>query len=445
MAFAKRRCPRHRGQATLVHVMQFDVVIVGGGAGGLELASMLGRRLGPAGRSRVLLVDRASIHIWKPTLHEIAAGTMDANQEGLSYLAMARRNHFSFGFGELAGVDAPGQRITLAELKDEHGGTILPQRTLGWRWLVLATGSGSNFFGTPGAQRAFVLENTADAEHFRKELLIAFTRAEFLPEKRVRVAVVGGGATGVELCAELREAQREMLQSVGPGFAFDLDLTIVEAADRILSNLPERLSDQAAETLRQQNVTLLTNTKVTELRAASLVTGDGEIAADITVWAAGIKAADANAHLGLDVNRKNQFVVNDRLQTSAPDVYAMGDCAACPWRDGQIVPARAQAAHQQADFLVKTLSRRLAGQSSDARFAYHDFGSLVSLGENKGVGNLLGVFSGRNYFIGGVLARWMYMSLHLNHYRAVLGIPGTAVIALARLLQRRVSGRVKLH
>ena len=425
--------------------MQFDVVIVGGGAGGLELAAKLGRHLGPAGRRKVLLVDRVPIHIWKPTLHEIAAGTMDANQEGLSYLAVARRNHFSFGLGELAGIDAPGHRITLAALEDEDGGTILPERTLGWRWLVLAIGSGSNFFGTPGAELAFVLENTADAERFRKELLVAFTKAAFSPEKRFRLAVVGGGATGVELCAELREAHREMLQSIGPNLAFDLDLTIVEAAGRILSNLPQRLSDQAAETLRREDVKLLTNTQVTEVRAGSLVTSDGEIPADITVWAAGIKAADANVQFGLDVNRKNQFVVNDRLQTSAPDVYAMGDCAACPWQDGQIVPARAQAAHQQADFLLKTLSGLLAGRSSDAGFAYRDFGSLVSLGENKGVGNLLGVFSGKNYFIGGLLARWMYMSLHLDHHRAVLGIPGTAVMALARLLQRRVSGRVKLH
>ena len=425
--------------------MHFDIVIVGGGAGGIELASRLGRRLGRSGRDRVLLVDRSPTHIWKPTLHEIAAGTMDANQEGLSYLALARRNHFSFGLGELAAVDAPGHRIVLAVLKDASGGTVLPERTLGWKWLVLATGSGSNFFDTPGAEHAFVLEDAADAERFRKELLVAFTKAAFSAEKKFRLVVVGGGATGVELCAELREAHREMLQSVGPEFAFDLEMTIVEAADRILSNLPEHMSEQAAETLRGENVKLLANTRVTELRAGKLLTSDGEIPADITVWAAGIKAPDANAALGLAVNRKNQFVVTDRLQTSAPDIFAMGDCAACPWHDGQIVPARAQAAHQQADFLLDVLTKRLAGETSDARFAYRDFGSLVSLGENKGVGNLLGVFSGRNYFIGGLLARWMYMSLHLNHHRAVLGIPGTAVMALARLLQRRISGRVKLH
>ena len=110
------------------------------------------------------------------------------------------------------------------------------------------------------------------------------------------------------------------------------------------------------------------------------------------------------------------------------------------------MPARAQAAHQQADFLLQTLKQRLEGSGpTGARFSYRDFGSLVSLGENQGVGNLMGVFSDRNYFIGGLIAKWMYMSLHLNHHRALLGIPGTAVMALARLLQRRVAGRVKLH
>ena len=427
--------------------VDFDIVIVGGGAGGLELAAKLGRRLGPAGRSQVLLVDRSPTHIWKPTLHEVAAGTLDANQEGLSYLAVARRNHFSFALGELGSVDAGNRRIGLAQLCDDRGELIVPKRSLGWRWLVLAIGSGSNFFGTPGAeQHAFVLERAADAERFRKELLIAFTKATFSGDRHLTLAVVGGGATGVELCAELREAHREWLQSIDPELGFAFEMTIVEAGDRILSHLPPHLSEQAADALQQQGVRLLTNTKVVELRAGSLVTGNGEIAAQLMVWAAGIKAADSNAALGLAVNRNNQFIVDERLQTSQPDVFAMGDCAACTWREGQLVPARAQAAHQQSDFLVTTLSTLLAGKVlPDAQFAYRDFGSLVSLGEHQATGNLLTGLSGRNFFVGGLLAKWMYISLHLNHHRAVLGIAGTAVLAMARLLQRRVAGRVKLH
>ena len=199
-------------------------------------------------------------------------------------------------------------------------------------------------------------------------------------------------------------------------------MTIIEASERILSHLPPHLSEQAANALEQQDVRLLTNTRVNALRAGALITDGGEVAADLIVWAAGIKAAEGNARLGLEVNRNNQFVVDDQLRTSTPDVYAIGDCAACTWQDGRLVPARAQAAHQQAVFLVKTLHRLLKNQpAADAKFTYRDFGSLVSLGEDKATGNLLGGWSGKNYFVGGLLAKWMYMSLHLNHHRAGAG------------------------
>lgn len=161
--------------------MHYDIVIIGGGAGGLELAAMLGRSLGKrAGREKVLLIDRAVFHIWKPTLHEVAAGTLDAHQEGLSYPILARRNHFSFTLGELRGLDAQQRSLTLAELRDGEGKALVPERQISYRWAVLAIGSGSNFFGTPGgAEHAFVLEQAADAERFRRHLLGAFTRAAF--------------------------------------------------------------------------------------------------------------------------------------------------------------------------------------------------------------------------------------------------------------------------
>jgi NADH dehydrogenase len=162
------------------------------------------------------------------------------------------------------------------------------------------------------------------------------------------------------------------------------------------------------------------------------------------VWAAGIKAADRNTRLGLPVNRINQFVVDAHLRTAAPGVYAMGDCAACPWVDDKNVPARAQAAHQQASYLAPLLLS-LEQDDTAKPFVYKDFGSLVSLGDNTGVGNLMGSLSGRKFFVHGLIAKWMYMSLHLMHHRTILGTARTASLALARLLQRRVSGRKKLH
>ncbi|ARU05756.1 FAD-dependent oxidoreductase [Comamonas serinivorans] len=426
--------------------MHFDIVIVGGGAGGLELAARLGRQLGKRqGRERVLLIDKFSFHIWKPTLHEVAAGTLDAHQEGLSYTVLARRNHFSFTLGELTALDTERQSLTLAPLCNDRGEEIVPERTVSYQRLVLALGSGSNAFGTPGIEHAYLLENVRDAQRFHADWLHACAHAAFADSHALSVAIVGAGATGVELSAELLEAHAELQDSMSTNQRFRLDIQLLEGGDRILGGLPPRISEQATLALQRRQVQVLTSTRVLALHPGRLETTAGDIPADLIVWAAGIKAADTNARLGLTVNRLNQFVVDDHLRTSASHVLALGDCAACPWEDGKTVPARAQAAHQQASYLAKVLHAFLQQGEHSAPFVYRDFGSLVSLGDNAGVGNLMGGLSGRNFFVQGLLAKWMYMSLHLNHHRAILGTTKTVVLALARLLQTRVSGRLKLH
>jgi NADH dehydrogenase len=426
--------------------MHYDIVIVGGGAGGLELASRLGRRLGGRkSKRRVLLIDRSSFHIWKPTLHEVAAGTLDVHQEGISYSILGRSNGFNFLNGELSAFDAAAKRLTLKALTGQDGEILVPERAVTFTYGVLAIGSGSNLFGTPGAEQAHLLERTEDAEAFHTRLLAAFTKAAFSDQRILRVAIVGGGATGVELSAELIEAHSELLGSLDDGQRFRLDVSVVEAGPRILNGLPQKIADKAALALERKGVAVRTDAKVLAVHADRLETSQGDIPADLIVWAAGIKAADANTGFGLETNRGNQFVVNDRLETSAPDVWALGDCAAAPWKDGGAVPARAQAAHQQASYLEKALLARLRQGRVTEPFVYRDFGSLVSLGDDKGVGALMGGLGGPNFFVEGLIAKWAYMSLHLDHHRAILGVGRTATLALARLLQQRVSGRLKLH
>ena len=134
--------------------MRHDIVIIGGGAGGLELAARLGRWFGPReGRRRVLLIDRSIFHLWKPSLHEVAAGSLDSHQEGLSYPVLARRNHFSFAFGDLTGLDPAARTLRLAEIRDDDGEVLVAPRTLGFETLVLAIGSGSNLFAHAGRRR----------------------------------------------------------------------------------------------------------------------------------------------------------------------------------------------------------------------------------------------------------------------------------------------------
>ncbi|MGZ8319294.1 MAG: NAD(P)/FAD-dependent oxidoreductase, partial [Telluria sp.] len=185
-----------------------DIVIVGGGAGGLELACKLGRKLGP---SKVALVDSRLFHIWKPSLHEVAAGTLDVHQEGLSYQMLAHDNGFTFVYGAMTALDAAHKAITVGAINTQADEQVLPERSIAFSRLVIAVGSVSNYFGVPGAQEHTIsLNATEDAERFRLTLLKLLTVAE-LDKAHDRpagidVVIIGGGATGVELAAELREA-----------------------------------------------------------------------------------------------------------------------------------------------------------------------------------------------------------------------------------------------
>ena len=423
--------------------MQQDIVIVGGGAGGLELAARLGRWFGPReGPRRVLLIDRSIFHLWKPSLHEVAAGSLDAHQEGLSYLVLARRNHFSFLFGDVSGLEPEARRLHLAEVLDQDGQALISSRTLSFHRLVLATGSGSNLFKTPGAdEHAFRLENVADAEAFHRRLTAAFLSSAYAGRRQLSIAIVGAGATGVELSTELLEGHAALSEALDPAQRFTLTVHLVEAAPRILSGLSEAVADKAARALRKRGVVLITAAQVLAVSPDGLETSKGHIAADMVVWAAGVKAGEANRGFGLETGRLNQFVVDDRLRTSAVGIYAIGDCSEAPGPEGRPVPARAQAAAQQARYLARAFST----SGEPGAYVYADRGSLVSLGAGHGVGALMGGLVGPNFLIEGLLARWAYMALHLEHHRVVLGLRRTALLALSRLLQRRISGRLKLH
>lgn len=416
--------------------LQSDHVIVGGGAGGLLLAARLGRRLGP---DRVLLVDRAVTHVWKPVLNEIAAGTRDSHQEALPYPLLARRNHFRFAVGEIAALDPAARRLTLAPIHDENGVEVVPERSVAFQRLVLATGAGSNLFGTEGAaEHAFRLDDADDGRRFNQRLTTAFLGAAFSAERVLRLAIVGGGPTGVELAAEIHAAHGDLLESLADDQRFALDVTVLEMAPDILGGLPEPVSDRARGTLKRLGVRLMTETKVQRIRADGLDTSDGPVPADLTVWAAGTQADEVNTRLGLETGKLNQFVVNDRLETSAPDIRAIGDCAQAPGPGGKPLPPRAQVAAQQAAWLADVL---LDGRSGP--FVHRERGSVVSLGPDDSAGTVR--TPGRSLFVEGVMASWMHLSLHLNHHRQLLGLRRTALLALSRLLQHGGAGRTRLH
>jgi len=431
------------------------IIVVGGGAGGLELATRLGDRLGRRRRAMVTLVDRNRTHVWKPLLHEVAAGSVDIHAHQLDYLAQARWHHFSFCYGGLESVDRWRHEITVAPGLDERGGEVIPRRVLRYDTLVLAVGSVTNSFGVPGvAEHAFALDSAEEADRFHQRLVNACLQANYRasPERSTHllVVIVGGGATGVELAAELHNTTRVLaaygLENIDPERY--LRLTLVNADARILPQLPERISLATSGILLGLGVQVLNGEQVVEVTANEVKTRSGSsLPADLVVWAAGIKGADLLRTLGdLETNRLNQLVVTATLQTTRdPDVFAIGDCAACPWADHATpVPPRAQAAHQQASHLFRSIVRRLRGGSL-APFGYRDFGSLVSLGEYSTVGTLMGFLSGKSLRVEGWFARLMYLSLYKLHLLALHGFLGVVLDTLARFLKRGTEPRVKLH
>jgi NADH dehydrogenase len=431
------------------------IVIVGGGAGGIELATRLGDRLGRRGRAAVTLVDRSRTHLWKPLLHEFAAGSMDVDTHALAYLAQARWHHFRFQLGEMDGLDRRRRVVQVAATLDEDGHELIPRRAIPYDTLVIAVGSHTNDFGTPGAQEhAISLDRADQAEEFHRRLINACIRANSqaapLRPEQLNVAIIGAGATGVELAAELHKTTRELvaygLDRIDP--EKDVKLTIIEAAPRILPALPERLSKAALGLLRDLKVQVLTGERVTGVEADGVVTAGGrKIPAELTVWAAGIKAPEFLKELdGLETNRVNQLAATETLQaTRDPDVFAIGDCASCPWPGhDRPVPATAQAAHQQASHLARMMPRRLAGKPLKP-WRYRDFGSLVSLGEYSTVGSLMGALLGGSLFIEGLFARFMYVMLYRMHLYALHGPARVVLDTVARLITRRTEPRVKLH
>ena len=430
------------------------IVIVGGGAGGLELATRLGDKLGKRRRAWVTLIDARLTHLWKPLLHEVAAGTFDSHENDVDYIAQAHQHHFQYRLGRMDGLDRARREVSLAPTYDEEGHEIVPRRAVPYDTLVLALGSVSNDFGIPGVREHCVfLDERSQADAFQRAVMRNYIHAQTRLERPVvsqlGVAIVGAGATGVELAAEMHNMARQL---VVYGFdrivpERDLKLVIIEAADRILPALPERLSSAAQDRLRDLGVEVYTGRRVTLVTAEGVQTHDGRVFnAALKVWAAGIQAPGFLREIaGLETNRLNQVVVRPTLQTTRDDdVFALGDCAACPQRgQNKPVPPTAQAAHQEASLLVKAVAARLSGKPLPT-FTYRDRGSLISLSHYTTVGSLMGNLTG-DVMIEGRFARLTYRMLYRLHQRALHGTLPMLLLMFSDFLQRRTRPRMKLH
>lgn len=431
------------------------LVIVGGGAGGLELASRLAvRRL--RGKLQVTLIDAQRTHLWKPLLHEVAAGSFDPAEHALEYMVHAARHGIVFRLGTMERLDRAQREVWLEPVLDAEGQEVLARRSVPYDTLVLAVGSVANDFGVPGvAEHCWFLDTLREAERFQRRLLDALLRfathdAVADPHAEFHIAIVGGGATGVELAAQLHRVSRTLtqygLEALDPERR--IRISVLEAGPRILPGLPPRMSAVVTGELQRIGISVQADQRVTGVDAGALLLADGRrIEAQIKVWAAGIRGPECLMHCdGLELNRIRQLVVRRDLRTSRDDaVFALGDCAAFPPDEkGQGVPPRAQAAHQQASFLARALRRKLHGHEDFGEYHYHDYGSLVALGHYSTVGNLMGAITG-SVWISGFIARLMYVSLYKLHQAALYGWWRTLLLGLANRLRRTVDPEIKLH
>lgn len=253
---------------------------------------------------------------------------------------------------------------------------------------------------------------------------------------------------GVELAAELHNAAHELAAyGLGQIRPEDLRITLVEAGSRVLPALPERIGKPVHQTLEKLGVTVMTSAAVEKVTEEALHTVGGDvIPANLKVWAAGIRAPRVLHEIdGLETNRIDQLVVLPTLQTTRDaNIFAFGDCAACPQPGtDRPVPPRAQAAHQQASMLVKSLTLQLESKALP-EYRYKDYGSLVSLSKFSAVGNLMGNLTG-SVMLEGWLARMFYISLYRMHQVALYGLIPTAMLMLGNRIGRGVEPRLKLH
>jgi NADH dehydrogenase len=424
-----------------------SIVVVGGGTAGLQLASRLGNRLGKPGLANIVLVDRNSTHLWKPLLHEVATGRVESVTHDTVFALQGKRNHFRFVQGELVAVDRTQRTITLAlpEAGEVQG---MHRTTIAYDELVLAIGGVTQYFGVPGAQQyALTLDTVSSAEQVRQRVASALRRKVFAQPREdgapVRLAIVGAGATGVQLAAHLRRRIATVLDRHGAWLdpVTGVDISLIEGSPRILSGMDARIAEGVQAELAAMKIRVVTQARVTRVHESGLViAGQALLPTDVVVWTAGVAAPAVLATLGLPVNPNGRIRVRETLQSVTDDrIFAIGDCASCRLQDLETdLPPRAQVAHQQALYLAGAIVNRMRGQAVTG-FSYRDYGSVVSLAGSKAIGRLE-VRGGRGWNVAGKFGALVHLAVYRRHIVALHGW-GRALLVMAFQRLGRVVGK----
>ena len=423
-----------------------ELLIIGGGVAGIEIASSIARQNNPK-KLHVTLIDRDSAHVWKPMLHTIAAGTRDISQQQTTFIAHASQAGFNYQPGELQGIDATTQEVLLAPMHAKDGRLLIPARRVHYNSLIMAVGSQANDFGTPGAEHCYRIDSRPQADAFNQEIRLRLLQCLAL-DKQLSIAIVGGGATGVELAAELTQLVESAVAYGAHGLAARITITLIESGSRLLAAFPEDISEATRERLESLKVKVLLNSRVKSVETDELMLADNsKISASLTIWAAGVKAPNILSQLnGLETNNNNQLIIKPSLQTNTVEnIYAVGDCASLTLPGAERpLPPTAQVAHQQAAHLIRHLPGKILSGTPIPDFAYRDFGSLVSLGEYDAFGSLGQFGFLKPTTIRGRLAQLSHAMLYRSHQARLHGFWRGGLLWLVDRLNNRTKASIRL-
>ena len=354
------------------------VVIVGGGFAGVSAARAL--RDCPV---EVLLIDRRNHHIFQPLLYQVATSVLAPADIAAPLRQLAERQlNLSVMLGEVTGVDRVAQTIRVTPAG-------LPERTIAFAYLVVATGVRPNYFGHDEfAAHAQSLKTLADAESIRARILGAYERAEQTDDADERrraqtFILVGGGPTGVELAASIAQMAsitlRDNFRRIDPA---KTRILLLEAGPRVLATFDDSLSRTAVERLQALGVEVRTGARVDEIDAEGVLVGGQRIHSSTVLWTAGVQASALISMLGAKTDRAGRALVEPDLHLEGdPNMFVAGDAASVV-QDGHPVPGVAQAAIQQGRYVAGRIAAAVEGSVDTTPFRYSDRGNMAVVGKN---------------------------------------------------------------
>jgi NADH dehydrogenase len=353
------------------------IVVVGAGFGGIEAARSLAKS--PVD---VTIVDRQNHHCFQPLLYQVATAALSPADVAWPIRHIFRHQvNATVLMAQVVGVDT-ARRVV-------HTDAV----QLPYDYLVLATGATHSYFGhDEWAEAAPGLKRIEDATRLRRRILLAFERAELTGDDAERrrlltFAIVGAGATGVEMAGAIAEVARKTLamdfRNIDPRTA---RILLVEAGPRVMPTLPDNLSDYARATLTRMGVEVMTTTRVTGCDLRGIDTDHGRINAATIIWAAGVRASPAAEWIGAEHDRAGRINVADDLSVPGhPEIFAVGDTAAAEGPDRRPVPGIAPAAKQMGGYVGRLIAARVAGSAAPRPFHYHHQGDLAAIGRRAAV------------------------------------------------------------